>query len=84
MYIKQCLKRFKQKLNRVHKRHGARKYCLYLPFTAHMGVDNSLAHSAKQAAEHCTVFHSVNSINLQMPVLNPHGSGFQDNSQTRS
>lgn len=49
-----------------------------------MGVDNSLAHSAKQAAEHYTVFHAVNSINLWMPVLNPHGSGSQDNSQTRS
>lgn len=49
-----------------------------------MGVDNSLAHSAKQAADHCTGFHSVNSINLRMPVLNPHGSGFQENSQTQT
>lgn len=41
-----------------------------------MGVENSVALSAKQAAEHCTVFHSVNSIKLRMPILNHHGSGF--------
>lgn len=46
-----------------------------------MGVDKSRALSAEQAAEHCHGFHSVNSANLRVPILNPHGSGFQDNTQ---
>lgn len=46
-----------------------------------MGVENPVALSAEQAAEHCAVFRSVNATKLQVPVLNHHGRALQDITQ---